>query len=111
VISRGVISVCEAFRDPTLRAAARAFARGLNGELLLAIALVGYVGEGSAEPAAEPLLSEATESVLGPRGTVSVLRFWEEVAGESGDCGRIVKSGGGFSSAAGMGNPRAAATS
>lgn len=46
LISRGVISVCEPFRD-RLRAAARDFLWGLKGELVLGI--LGDVGEGKAE--------------------------------------------------------------
>lgn len=70
----GTKSVEEALREPTLRAAARAFARGLNAELLLGVAVPPVAALAVAgDDGPDPLRSEAAESVLGPMGTV---RFW-----------------------------------
>lgn len=71
--SFGVKSVDDALREPTLRAAASAFALGLIEEALGGAAVVG---EGMPDPAPEPLRSEAVDSVLGPIGTVRFCRLW-----------------------------------
>jgi hypothetical protein len=108
LVSRDDRSFCEALREPTLRAAARAFALGLNGELVRG---EGDDGEGSADPILEVLRSEDADRDLGPRGTVKLLMFGVEELGESGDCARGMRSGGGVVSAGGMGSPRPAARS
>lgn len=105
MISRGAISAVELLREPPLSAAARALARGLKGDALLLWLLA--VGEASAELTllAEALPLEPADIVLGPRGTVRLLRFCDEALG---DAGLGMNSSGGCSSAAGMGRPRPA---
>jgi hypothetical protein len=100
-------SVEDAFREPPLRAAARALARGLKGDLLAP----GVDGEGRPEGVFDPLRSDAAESVLGPIGTVKFWRFWLEEDGFSAGGGCGINSGSGGASAGGIGRPRAAATS
>lgn len=103
LISRGaIISVCGPLRD-RLRAAAKDFLWGLKGELVLGA--TGDVGDGKVELGLEAGLSEETERVLEPIGTV---RFGVEVAGESTDLGCGIRLSG-TSSAGGISRPRAAA--
>lgn len=107
-ISRGIISVVEPFRDVPPKTAASAFPLGLNGELVRGG--LADTGDPRAEPALERLCSEAAERVRPPMGTVRLLRFWTDAAGESDDeSGRGISSSGGVWSAGGMGRPRAAA--
>lgn len=72
--------------------------------------LPGPVGDGSAEPTLEALLSDATDWVLGPMGTVRLFKFWVEADGDADeDSGLGTSSSGGVWSAGGIGRPRAAA--
>lgn len=130
------MSVDEPLRDAMLRAAARAFARGLKGELLPprgVDAPVGNAGVAAGEdvPARDPtgkdsdarLVDEGTpEALVGanppelappwpPWGTVRVLPV-AEFGGEPDAVGGLEKkaSGGGWSGG-GMSSPRAAAVS
>lgn len=68
LISRGAISVVEAFRDELPRTAASALPRGLNGEF--ALGGPGETGDGKAEPEFDRLCSEAADWVRSPMGTV-----------------------------------------
>lgn len=108
LISRGAKSLLEPFRDPRLKAAARAFVRGLKGAGEPLLAGFGDVGDdGMAEPT---LRSDAADIVRGPSGTIKLFRFWLEVEGEAcEDRGRGTSSSGGVWSAGGIGRPRAAA--
>ena len=82
--------------------------RGLNGDADDLV--LGPVGDGSAEPTLEALLSDATDCVLGPMGTVRLFKFWVEVEGDADeDSGRGTNSSGGVWPAGGIGRPRAAA--
>lgn len=103
-------SLLEPLRDPRLRAAARALVRGLKGAANPLEAGAADVGDGRAEPALEALLSDAADSVREPIGTIKLLRFGVEAAGEAcEEMGRGASSSGGVWSAGGMGSPRAAA--
>lgn len=108
LISRGVSSLLDPFRDPRLKAAARAFVRGLKGA---EYPLLPDMGDARAEPAWEALRSDAADIVRGPIGTVRLLRLGVDAEGEAcADAGLGTSSAGGAWSAGGMGRPRAAAT-
>lgn len=47
----------------------------------------GDVGDGRDDPGLEPDLSDAADSVLGPRGTVRLCKFCKDELGESADRG------------------------
>lgn len=108
MISRGVRSLLEPFRDPRLRAAARALVLGLNGPG--APLVLGFDGDDTGNP--QPRLwSDAVDSVRGPRGTVRLFNCCNEFEGAaSADNWRERSSLGGIWSAGGIGRPRAAAT-
>lgn len=109
LISRGVSSLPEPFREPPrLRAAASALVRGLNGDVEPLPADGPDIGD--EEPILEALRSDAADIVRGPMGTVRLLRLGAEAVGDAWcDAGRGISSSGGAWSAGGIGRPRAAA--
>jgi hypothetical protein len=108
LISRGMSSVVEPFRDPPPpKTAAMAFPRGLKGEF--ALGAWAETGDGSAEPGLDEACSEAVDGERPVIGIVRLSRFEEpSVRGFAGS-GRGMRSSGGIWSAGGTGNPRAAA--
>jgi hypothetical protein len=108
LISRGMSSVLEPFRDPPPpKTAAIALPRGLNGEF--ALGAWPETGDGSAEAGFDAVCSEAVDGERPLIGIVRLSRFEEPPARGFVGRGRGMSSSGGIWSAGGMGKPRAAA--